>query len=450
MFVSNANMKGLPLMKSVAIVDRLNCFVNSLPCKFYDRPAKKFVREFIVGMMISKSTVLTNIVRSLSTNKDDFKPNYKRINRRLGEVDLTVAYEEQQRRAFGEISDDTVIAIDPGEITKPYSKTLECLAKVADGSDDHRIKPGYSLLGAVAVNPKRLDKTPQPLVLELYSSESGDFVSENTMIKDFISEIHARTKGRGIHVIDRGGDRGILLKHYFELGQKFIIRLKDRYLIGEDGLTIPMGKRRQIERKDLEFSATIQRVSDPSDRKRKAMNLRFDFEKVSVSSFKKENLDHECYLVTAWSEKAKRPIELLTSVPVLNSDQALDIVINYLSRWSVEETYRFLKAGCGLEEIRLFSFDKLKNLIRSSFLAASLLARMCRHSSWQRLFSRTALRIKNAPSDLYNWLYRGSDACSVLLKKHLSILLAANDTIFHTRKTKGFYEQYLFPPELSL
>ena len=119
MFVSNANMKGLPLMKSVAIVDRLNCFVNSLPCKFYDRPAKKFVREFIAGMMISKSTVLTNIVRSLSTNKDDFKPNYKRINRRLGEVDLTVAYEEQQRRAFGEISDDTVIAIDPGEITKP-------------------------------------------------------------------------------------------------------------------------------------------------------------------------------------------------------------------------------------------------------------------------------------------------------------------------------------------
>ncbi len=256
-------MKGLPLMKSVAIVDRLNCFVNSLPIKFYDRPAKKFVREFIAGMMISKSTVLTNIVRSLSGDNKDFKPNYKRITRRLGEVDLTVAYEGQQRRVFEEITDDTVIAIDPGDIAKPYSKVLECLAKVADGSDDHRIKPGYSLLGAVAVNPKRQDKPPQPSVLELYTSESGGFASENTMIKDFISEIHARTKGRGIHVIDRGGDRGVLLKHYFELGQKFIIRLKDRYLIGEDGLTIPMGKRRQIERKDLEYSATIQRVSAP-------------------------------------------------------------------------------------------------------------------------------------------------------------------------------------------
>jgi hypothetical protein len=242
-------------MKSTGIVDRLNCFVNSLPTNSYDRPAKKFVREFIAGMMISKSTILTNIVRSLSADNEDFKANYKRINRRLGEVDLTVCYEEQQRRAFEEISDDTVIAIDPGEITKPHSKTLECLAKVADGSDDHRIKPGYSLLGAVAVNPKRLDKTPQPLVLELYSSESGDFVSENTVIKDFISEIHARTKGKGIHVIDRGGDRGVLLRHYFELKQNFVIRLKDRHLIGEDGAVVPMGKRRKLERKDLDGSS---------------------------------------------------------------------------------------------------------------------------------------------------------------------------------------------------
>ena len=47
MFVSNAKMKGLPLMKSAGIVDRLNCFVNSLPTKSYDCPAKKFVRESI-------------------------------------------------------------------------------------------------------------------------------------------------------------------------------------------------------------------------------------------------------------------------------------------------------------------------------------------------------------------------------------------------------------------
>lgn len=160
-------------MKSDAIVNRINDFVNCLPKNSYDRPSQKFIREFIVGMMISQSTILTNIARALPTNNSDFKPNYKRLNRRLDEVDLTVAYEQQKGRAFAEIRDDTVITIDMGEITKPYAKKLECLSKVADGSDDHRVKPGYGLLGAVAVNPKRLEKTPEPLELQIFSCESG-------------------------------------------------------------------------------------------------------------------------------------------------------------------------------------------------------------------------------------------------------------------------------------
>jgi hypothetical protein len=72
-----------------------------------------------------------------------------KINRRLGDGDLTAAYEEQQKKGggFEEISDDTLIAIDPRVIPKHYSKTLECLSKVPDSSADHRIQPGYSLLG---------------------------------------------------------------------------------------------------------------------------------------------------------------------------------------------------------------------------------------------------------------------------------------------------------------
>lgn len=437
-------------MKSEAIVDRINDFVKCLPEKNYDRPAQKFIREFIAGMMIAQSTVLTNIARALSASNSEFKPNYKRLNRRLDEVDLSAAYDQQKGRAFAEIVDDTVIAIDLGEITKPYAKVLECLAKVADGSDDHRIKPGYGLLGAVAVNPKRFDKTPEPLELQIYSSESADFVSENAILKEFISDIHARSKGRGIHVIDRGGDRGILLKHYFELNQKFIIRLKDRFLIAEDGSTLPMGKRRQLHRDNLKFSAVLRRESDIHDRKRSSMNLRFDFEKVTVAGLKKEKVDHECYLITGWSIDSKRPIELLTSIQITTEAQALEVITNYLSRWSVEETYRFYKAGAGLEEMRLFSFDKLRNLIKASFLTASLIARMSRYTSWQRLFSRVALRLKKAPRDLYNWLYRGADACADLLKKHLALLLKANDTIFFQRKSEELFQQSLFPADINL
>ena len=72
-------------MKSTGIVDRLNCFVNSLPTNSYDRPAKKFVREFIGSLMICKSTIRTNTGHSLTADIDDFMANYMRIKRRLGE-----------------------------------------------------------------------------------------------------------------------------------------------------------------------------------------------------------------------------------------------------------------------------------------------------------------------------------------------------------------------------
>ncbi|MCX6127178.1 MAG: hypothetical protein NTV34_20845 [Proteobacteria bacterium] len=80
-----------------------------------------------------------------------------------------------------EIQHDTVITVDLGDITKPHAKTLECLGRVADGSDGHKIKPGYWTLGAVAVNPKFEEKTPQPLELKVYSASSEGFYSENTM-----------------------------------------------------------------------------------------------------------------------------------------------------------------------------------------------------------------------------------------------------------------------------
>lgn len=436
-------------MKSESIVDRINCFVKHLPSQVYDRPAEKFVRDFLSGMIASQSTVLTNIARSLSKGAGDFKAVYKRINRRLGEVDFSPAYEQQRIRAFKEITDDTVIAIDLGDITKPYSTVLECLGQVADGSDGHRIKPGYWLLGAVAVNPYMQEKTPDPLELKIFSSSSETFSSENTVLKELISDIHAHSRGRGTHVIDRGGDRGVILKHYVDLSQKFIIRLKDRNLEGQDGVVFRVGKMRQIHRDNLKYGASLKRESDIHDRPRQTMNIRFDYERVKVRRVTKDP-KKEFHLVTAWSTEAKRPIELLTSGPVRNSDDALNVILKYLARWSVEETYRFLKAGAGLEEMRLFSFDKLCNLTRACFISASLIARMTKHSSWRRLFARTALRLKRPPEQLYNWLYRAADACAVLLNKHMCLIRQENRPIFHARKPSGLVQLSLFPDDFDL
>ncbi|NJM55656.1 MAG: hypothetical protein HC841_06885 [Verrucomicrobiae bacterium] len=283
---------------------------------------------------MSQSLVVTDIARALSSGNQDFKANYKRLGRRLGEVDLGPAMAQQQARALDEVSDDTIVAIDIGDVAKPYANEFECLDRVADGSDGHVVKNGYWLIGAVAVNPWTEDKTPAPLELRLYSTKSEGWVSENALIKEVISDIHGRTGGKGIHTIDRGGDRGILLLHLFELQQRFIVRMNRRHLTGEDDRIIDTAKR-EIQRGELPYVAKIQRQADEKDRERSEMDLRFDFESVKVTALKAKGIEHECWLVTAWALGRQNPIQLLTTVRVETSEDALKIITGYLSRWSV-------------------------------------------------------------------------------------------------------------------
>jgi hypothetical protein len=284
----------------------------------------------------------------------------------------------------------------------------------------------------------------------MWSSQSEAFVSENDVLKQTITDIAVKTDYKGVHVIDRGGDRGVILSHYFAMPeQKFVIRMNSRHLTNADDLVTWRTGHRGRDRKELPFEASIQRESPMHDRRRATMHLRYSYEPVQVTAIK-DSKDHKLFLVTAWSETSSRPMELLTSIPITSAEQALQIIINYLSRWSVEETYRFLKSGSGLEGMRYFSFGALQNITKACFIVASMLARMARFSNWQALFCRAALRLKDAPNELYNWFYRASDACAKLLKHHLSELLAHNRPILHNRRKRGPYQPSLFAEECGL
>jgi hypothetical protein len=440
-------MKGLTLMKSNAIVERVDDFVTCLDKKFYDLPAQKFAREFLTGMLISRSTLISEICRAITTSQKSFAAKYQKFWRRLSEVDFARAKEQQQNRALREIQDDTIVAIDLGDITKPHAKTLEGLAKVADGSDAHKIKSGYWLLGAVAVNPKFEDKTPQPLELKIYSSASESFISENAVINEFIADVFHKAGGKGIFTIDRGGDRIRIIQPMVELGGTFIIRLKDRILHDLDNKSQIRIKDHLASRHQLKHHVRLERRC--KNGKRVPMDLRFDYCKVALPDLKKKGIKHDMYLVTAWNHEHKKPIELLTTIPVNSPKETINVVIGYLSRWSVEETYRFLKVNSNLEKLQFRSLGKLKNMVDACFIAASLTARLARCPSWQSVFEQATRRQKKAPDSLYNWLYRAADAIALLLKRFLSEIRKLNEPRPPGRRRKP-PRGGLFPIELSI
>jgi Transposase DDE domain len=397
-------------------------------------------------LVAARSTVLAEVARAVCSSAGDFSATYKKLYRRLSEVDLRAAMEQLQARALRELTDEHIIALDIGDLAKPESETLEGLQLVADGSRDHRLTPGYWLIGAVAVNSRIEDKTPQPLLLELFSAASEGFCSENTIVREAIEHIYHRASGRGTFTIDRGGDRGRILTPLLELKARFIVRLSDRHVNDLDsGDKLAIG-RRSLTRQDVPHEIIIE--PRHKNGKRVPMRLRVDFRRVAVTALAKK-VPHECYLVTAWSATASAPMELLTSLPVHDLATATDVVIGYLSRLSVEETDRFLKASHGLESIQLRGLGKIENLIHGVFLAVSILARSLRSQSWRKTFARHTAQQKEAPDSLYNWLYRATEVAARMLKLHLAALHRLNATVFHNRRQTGI-NILLFPTETWL
>jgi hypothetical protein len=59
------------------------------------------------------------------------------------------------------------------------------------------------------------------------------------------------------------------------------------------------------------------------------------------------------------------PLMLLTNVPIGAKDsQSLWWIVQiYLTRWKIEETFRFIKQSYNLEDIRVMKYQRLKNLV---------------------------------------------------------------------------------------
>ncbi len=319
-------------------------------CRGLKKPTRRFVAQMIYGIQASKDVKLSNISRSLNEGIALIKTE-GRLSRHMGKGDLTEGI-NQALVADGalRVSDDTVIALDISDIDKPYARKMENLAWVRDGSTGERRSQGYWLIGAFGADVEGEDLIP--LYGELYSQEATGFLSENSQILGVIDRVTEGTGTRGIWAIDRGGDRGVLLKGVLGRQLRFVIRLEGkRHLITKDGtkkgaLKIAWGcscphTRQIVIRKDKEVKKKTISVGH--------LSVRLPFHKQWLG----------LVVVKGYGEK---PLMLLTNVEIegLGPLRILEI---YLTRWKCEESYRFIKQGYNLEDVRVMSYTALRNVV---------------------------------------------------------------------------------------
>jgi len=319
--------------------------------KNYSKPQKKFIKEILYGIQASKDIKLSNISRTLQEKIPLIKTE-NRLSRNLSLYDMSDDINQIiSKLSSARIYEDTVIALDPGDISKKYAKKMEKMCIVHDGSEN-KLSNGYWTCQVVASNMDENDIIP--MYCEAYSTESDDFTSTNTQIIKAIDTVSKSIENSGIWVIDRGGDSKMFFQKFVSERKRFVIRLQKKRNIVFKTKTYNVGKfTNKIKCKDC------RQIIYYKNGKEYIRNIRYGAEKIKLPDW-----DEIFYLVVV-KGFGKDPMILLTNCVVIPflSESVWRMVDVYLTRWKCEETYRYIKQSYNLEDIRVRSLKAIRNIV---------------------------------------------------------------------------------------
>ena len=329
------------------------------------RPLQKFVTQMLFGVQASQDVKLSNIARSLREDIALIKTE-DRLSRNLDASELE-GHVSERLAAMGSrrVEQDTVLCLDISDLRKEYAQKMEYLAQVRDGSTGE-LHVGYWLCDITGAEVKSSEIVP--LYQKLYSAEAENFQSENAEILAAVDLVGGHTRGRGIWALDRGGDRRQLLEPLLERGARFVIRSTGKRLVVDrhrlKGSLAEVGGRCR-----LRYPARVIKIEGG---KEKVYQLRYGTEPVRLPG-----REEELHLVVV-AGFGQEPLLLLTNLPVARDSESLWWIVQiYLTRWKIEETFRFLKQSYNLEDIRVLRYQRLKNLVvlvtAAAYFAATFL-----------------------------------------------------------------------------
>jgi hypothetical protein len=316
----------------------------------FKRPTRKFIVQMLYGIQASKDVKLSNISRSLNERIALIKTE-GRLSRNMRKEGLTERLNANVLAdGAGRIAEDTVIALDISDIDKPYARKMEHLALVRDGSTGEPRSNGYWLLEVLGADVE--GEQLIPLYGELYSQEAEDFRSENGQILGAMDRVRVEVGERGIWAIDRGGDRGILLKGLLKRQLRFVVRL-----VGTRDLMLRDGTSKRALK--VAWGCDCPHQSEMIIRREGQEKKRI----LSIGQVAVRLPFHKGWLwLVVVKGYGERPLMLLTNLAVdcLGAMRILEI---YLTRWKCEESYRFIKQAYNLEDVRVLSYTALRTMV---------------------------------------------------------------------------------------
>lgn len=356
--------------------------------KGLSKPKSKFVMDMLYGISKGKSLLVSDIARAL----DEFIKLGNTIERLCDNASSFDKEHLIMNNYHNEIKDlfpkmPTVI-FDDTDITKRYGKKFEDLCYVRDGSSTtEEILPGYHVCEAVALTKQELQ--PISLYSKIYSSKSNGFKSVNDETLESINAVRDMFKRPFLGVFDRYYDADVFYKELVGSEDKFIIRLRDRYLLFK-------GKRRKVKQVAKERKGKI--------------SMKFPFEefevKISYTKVKLPDYAENLQLVIIYGINDKEPMMLLTNILENDKESIIKIAKSYLYRWRVEEYFRVKKQVYGFENMRVRTLKSMNTLNLMITLTLGHNGKLIEKKDKKLLTLKIIERSKSLRDKVCTWYYQ--------------------------------------------
>jgi hypothetical protein len=355
--------------------ETLHMFLQPVSRHLPEKRLRDVSRLAVQGVISGQSPLVTHIARGVEHSDETIWPMAKRVYRFLwnqrfshrellkglyGIAQCTVARYEPSR---------LVVALDPVNLEKPYTKKLEGVSTVLKSTPPgergaKRLTAGYPAITATVIN------LPEPAVTyaNWFSYRTPDFVSENREIYRAIRITRALFPSKKLRfVADAGLDDQKVFAHMQLVDAEFIVRVchnrtvevyndrLDRWeeeLLDELVATVPLPLK-------LEITFTHARKDSVVHKALGWLHIRLP------------TTHQELWALVIHDPNLDDDVVLITNIPIETNHDAQLVFSEWRSRPQIEHIYRFdQEEGLDLEDMRVRTMERMRRVFVLVLLAA--------------------------------------------------------------------------------
>jgi len=349
-------------------------FLSPLTAILPEERLRRVVPMAVRGILAQETPVIAAMAQSTSRQEMSCYAGAKRLyrfvwNRRFNHHQLFKGiYRIAQQTVVQEDPDYLVVALDPVNFEKPYTKKLEGVSTVhkstpPDLKGEARLAHGYPAMTATVVNTT----VPAISYLNWFSYKTADFLSQNREIQRSIRTTRGVFPGRKLRfVMDSEGDDqknfAFLQPNEFIITAKHMDRLVEVY---NPRLDCWETEHLQDLVNCVLWQVTYQVAFQHAGCTRLA-NLKMGWFLIRLL-----DTHQQLWVLVAEDDLHPNTLTLLTNIPILDVPTAQEVYADWRLRSRIEHGYRFdQEQGLDVEDVRVHTLERMRRIFALVLVAA--------------------------------------------------------------------------------